>query len=103
MTQYLIAYNVGGAEYTCRVDAQTWDDAERHLLGLASTGRVLGKHIMDIPLEACKHEPIYEDYITGSWSFCKHCHKQWTDEMEQQWSARVKPRYDPAPNEGSEP
>jgi hypothetical protein len=32
--------------------------------------------------QQCKHERVDEDLITGSWSFCKHCHKEWTSEME---------------------
>jgi hypothetical protein len=33
------------------------------------------------PGEPCNHERVDEDLITGSWSFCKHCHKEWTSDM----------------------
>ena len=54
MTQFFIAYEVEGATYTCRVDAHTFADAERHLLALASTGRVSGEHVCDVPVQ----EPV---------------------------------------------
>ena len=31
--------------------------------------------------EPCKHERINDDGFGGVWSFCKHCHKEWTNEM----------------------
>ncbi len=30
----------------------------------------------------CKHEVVYEDYLTASFAFCKHCNKEWTEEMQ---------------------
>ena len=53
-TQFIIAYNVVPHEYTCRVDAPNWEAAERHLLALASTGRVSGEWVCDVPMQ----EPV---------------------------------------------
>lgn len=43
--------------------------------------------------QPCKHERVGEDYLTASFSFCKHCHKEWTKEMEEQ-PAQVDPCID---------
>jgi len=48
-TKFIIAYEVEGATYTCKVDAPNWEAAERHLIALASTGRVSGEHVCDVP------------------------------------------------------
>ena len=50
MTQFIIAYDLReDATYTCKVDAPNWEAAERHLLAIASTGRVSGEWVMDVP------------------------------------------------------
>jgi len=73
-TKFIIAYEVEGATYTCKVDASNRDEAERHLIALALTGRVSGEHVMDVPkvddtallrqaLEALEKEPAdYADW-----------------------------------------
>lgn len=42
---------------------------------------------------ACKHERVDDDFLIGSWSFCKHCNKEWTLEMSEEVSksAPLKP------------
>ena len=32
--------------------------------------------------EPCKHEPIHEEGFGASYTFCKHCNKEWTLEIE---------------------
>jgi hypothetical protein len=35
------------------------------------------------PPAECKHERVDEDYQIASFSFCKHCNKEWTKDMEK--------------------
>ena len=74
MTQFIIAYNVGDAEYTCKVDAPNWDKAERHLLALASTGRVSGEYVCDVP------EPPSDDEIYDA-AYAAYCRGPNTREL----------------------
>jgi hypothetical protein len=42
-------------------------------------------HLEHLPPKApvpCKHEVVYEDYLTAPFAFCKHCNKEWTEEMQ---------------------
>ena len=60
-TQFIIAYDLReGATFTCKVDAPNWDEAERHLLAIASTGRVVGEYDSDVPVQ----EPVGWMYRT---------------------------------------
>lgn len=34
----------------------------------------------------CMHERVDEDYILGSWSFCKNCGKEWSNDIHQEWT-----------------
>jgi hypothetical protein len=43
-------------------------------------------HLEHLPPKApvpCKHEVVYEDYLTASFAFCKNCNKEWTEEMQK--------------------
>ena len=41
----------------------------------------------------CKHEVVYEDYLTASFAFCKHCNKEWTEEMQKSAQPAPEPSF----------
>ena len=47
----------------------------------------------------CKHEPVAVETLFGDWTFCRHCHKQWTEEIDREYNLRK--RYTPTYDEGS--
>ena len=38
----------------------------------------------------CKHERIDEDYIDGSWSFCRHCNQVWSNQIQKEFEFQTK-------------
>lgn len=75
-TQFILAYEVNGHTYTCKVDAPTFEDAERHLLALASTGRVSGEHVADVPVQlpvAAQHRFRHPQENMPGWSVWQPC------------------------------
>lgn len=48
---------------------------------------------MTDPQEKCNHEPVNEEGHGAGYTFCKHCGKEWTKEMEltdvQYWKHRA--------------
>lgn len=53
--KFIIAYNIGDAEFTTRIESGSWEEAERRLKAIAATGRVLGEWVQDVPEKA---EPV---------------------------------------------
>lgn len=33
----------------------------------------------------CNHEPIVDKGFPYDYTFCKHCHKEWTNEIEREY------------------
>lgn len=54
-------------------------------------------HYMHSHQVVCKHERVDDDFGTGSWSFCKHCNKEWTLEMSREAGESASPRTYPIP------
>jgi hypothetical protein len=52
-----------------------------HLEALAELASL--KAAQPAPPAECKHERVDEDYQIASFSFCKHCGKEWTTKMEK--------------------
>jgi hypothetical protein len=51
MKTFLIDYRYGDGEYTVKLEAENWEDAEHRLEAIIATGHVEGELMLEIPLD----------------------------------------------------